>query len=307
MSVPIVILHIGNQPYFKNCVILNAKHNPVIVIGDESNKDVTMIKNVEHVPIDSLNSPELDLFKQHFVNYSKNNANYEYLCFARVFYVGQLMKQRGLEAIFHTDSDCIVLTPLDPIIAAIRRTHTVAYSLEQNANPFHMVGSIHNALLTPDFCAKFVRLCSDIYITKTKFALIEPKIRYHVENGVPGGICDMTLYYLLAKEKLLDVLDLNQLLLLEGTPSAFDHTVFCASGYTGEQTYILRPNTMKEIERSGDHYLFVVQGSGQRIRALSLHFQGHSKPHMLNIYKYGNASNLLSEQPCSLGAAKPHP
>jgi len=297
MPVPIVILHIGNQPYFKNCVILNAKHNPVIVIGDESNKDVTMIKNVEHVPIDSLNSPELDLFKKHFVNYSKNNANYEYLCFARVFYVGELMKQRGLDSIFHTDSDCIVLSPLDPIITTIRRTHTVAYSLEQNANPYHMVGSIHNALLTPEFCDKFIRLCSDIYINKTKLALIEPKIRFHREKGVPGGICDMTLYYLLAKEKLLDVLDLNQLLLVEGTPAAFDHTVFCASGYTGEQTYVLRPNTMKQIEKSGDQHLFVVQGSGQHVRALSLHFQGHSKPHMFAIYKNGNASNLLGENP----------
>ena len=98
----------------------------------------------------------------------------------------------------------------------------------------------------------------------------------------------MTLYYLLAKEKLLDVLDLNQLLLLEGTPSTFDHNVFCSFGYAGEQTYVLRPNTMKQIERSGDHYLFVVQESGQRIRALSLHFQGHSKPHMFTIYKNGN-------------------
>jgi len=288
MSVPIVILHIGNQPYFKNTVLLNAKLNPVIVIGDESNKDVATIKNVEHVSIDSLYSSELDLFKKHFVNYSKNNANYEYLCFARVFYVGQLMKNRGLDAVFHTDSDCIVLSSLDPVVAAIHQTHTVAYSLEQNSNPFHMVGSIHNALLTPEFCSKFIQLCSDIYINRTKFEFIEPKIKFHFEQGAPGGICDMTLYYLLAKEKLLDVLDLNQLLLVEGTPAAFDHTVFCSSGYTGETTYALKPNTIKQIEKSGDHHLFVVKDSGQRIRALSLHFQGHSKPHMLNIYKYGN-------------------
>jgi len=288
MSVPIVILHIGNQPYFKNCVILNAKHNPVIVIGDDSNKDVGIIKNVEHVSIESLHTSELDLFRQHFVNYSTNSANYEYVCFARIFYVGELMRQRGLDSIFHTDSDCIVLGPLEPITAAIRKTHTIAYSLEQNADPFHMVGSIHNGLLTPEFCRAFVKLCSDIYVNKTKMNLLEPKIRHHQEKKVKGGICDMTLYYLLAKEKILDVLDLNQPLVMEGAPSVFDHTVFSSSGYKGEQTYVVRPNTIKQIEKSGDQYLFVEQGSGKRIRALSLHFQGHSKPHMLNIYKYGN-------------------
>jgi hypothetical protein len=288
MPVPIVILHVGNQPYFKNCVLLNARLNSVIVIGDDSNKDVGSIKNVEHVSIDSLYSSELDLFKKHFVNYSKNNANYEYLCFARVFYMAQLMKQRGLDAVFHTDSDCIVLNPLDPIVSLIRKTHTIAYSLEPNANPYHMVGCIHNGLLTPEFCDKFIQLCSDIYVTKTKLDLLMPKIKFHEEKRVPGGICDMTLYYLLAKEKLIEVFDLNQPILIDGTPSTFDHNVFSAVGYRGETTYVIRPNTIKQIERSGDQHLFVEQGSGQRIRALSLHFQGHSKPHMFAIYKNGN-------------------
>jgi len=288
MSVPIVILHIGNQQPFKNCVLLNAKFNPVIIIGDNSNKDLGSIKNVEHISIDSLYSSELDLFKNHFVNYSKNGAFYEFLCFARVFYMAQLMKQRGLDAIFHTDSDCIVLNPLDPIISLIRKTHTIAYSLEQNANPFHMVGSIHNGLLTPEFCDKFIQLCSDIYITKIKLDLIMPKIEFHEEKQVAGGICDMTLYYLLVKEKLIEVFDLNQPILIDGTSSTFDHSVFSAMGYRGEKTYSMMPNTIKKIEKSGDQHLFVEQESGQRIRALSLHFQGHSKPHIFAIYKNGN-------------------
>lgn len=287
MSVPIVILHIGNQPYFKNTVLLNAQHNKVIVIGDDSNKDIGSIKNVEHVPIGSLGSEELETFRKHFVNYSGNNANYEFICFARVFYVKSLLERKGLDAVFHTDSDCIVLQELAPVVQEIRKTHTVAYSLEQNSNPHHMVGSIHNGLLTLEFCNKFVQLCSDIYITKTKMHLIQPKINYHRDNKVPGGICDMTLYYLLAKEKLLEVLDLNQLMTLEGVPSAFDHTVFCTSGYKGETTYALQPNTMKQIEKKDGHYFFV-DLEGRRVRALSLHFQGHSKPHILQVYKNGN-------------------
>jgi len=287
MSVPIVILHIGNQPYFKNCVLLNAQYNKVIVLGDDSNTDVGTIKNVEHVHVSALGSAELETFRQHFVNYSGNNANYEFLCFARVFYMKRLLELKGLDAIFHTDSDCIVLQELAPIVQEIHKTHTVAYSLEQNANPHHMVGCIHNGLLTSEFCEKFIQLCLDVYVTKRKLHLIQPKINYHRDNKIPGGICDMTLYYLLAKEKLLEVLDLNQLMTIDGTSSAFDHNIFSTVGYSGERTYVIQPNTMKQIEKKDSRYFFV-DLEGHRIRALSLHFQGHSKPHMLRVYKSGN-------------------
>ena len=57
--VPIVVLHIGIQPYFTSCVLLNARYNNVIVIGDNNNKQIADISNVEHCNIQSLNSKEL--------------------------------------------------------------------------------------------------------------------------------------------------------------------------------------------------------------------------------------------------------
>ena len=64
---------------------------------------------------------------------------------------------------------------------------------------FRMSASIHSSLLSSEFCDQFENLYNDLYVSKAKFNLIEGKIDYHEKNNVMGGICDMTLYYLLYK------------------------------------------------------------------------------------------------------------
>jgi hypothetical protein len=286
-SVPIVVLHIGTQPYFTNCVLLNSKHNPVIVIGDIHNKHITNVPNVEHYEIHTLVTQELNEFKKCFFNYSTNSASYEFLCFARVFYMKRLMELKGLDAIFHVDSDCIMLERLDKVVPLIRKTHSIAYSLEKSDNPLNMVGCIHNGLLTLEFCNQFVQLCFDIYLTKTKLHLIEPKVKWHVSNKQAGGICDMTLYHLLASEKLIDVFDLNQVIEVDGIPCTFDHNINSAVGYRGPITYKMN-GSMKQVEKEGDHFFITEVGTHQKIRALTFHFQGGAKQHMLSVYKKGH-------------------
>ena len=51
----------------------------------------------------------------------------------------------------------------------------------------------------------FEDLFNDIYINKKKFKLIEDKINYHKENNISGGICEMTLCYLLQNKKFIEV------------------------------------------------------------------------------------------------------
>ena len=63
-----------------------------------------------------------------------------------------------------------------------------------------MSASIHSSLINSEFCNEFTKLFQGIYIDKTKFQLIEDKIKYHNEKNVAGGICDMTLYFLLFNE-----------------------------------------------------------------------------------------------------------
>lgn len=275
MDIPIVIFHTrGNQDYFKSCVTNNSKNNVVYLIGDDSNKDTfTGNPNVRFFHIDDLTTEESVRFKNCFVNYSNNNREYEMYCYLRIFYLKAFIKKTGKQWVFHIDSDCVILCDINKVFTD---NPSISYSIQNMENKFHMVGSVHNALLNIEFCNKFIELCFDIYHNKTKVMLIIEKLQWHKRNQIPGGICDMTLYYLLHSEKILDsVTDLNTPRMFEGEPAVFDHNVLDTYGYSGENTYE-KENGVKVIIQSGNKF-YLKNKDGTIVRTLSLHFQGRAK------------------------------
>ena len=283
MSIPIVIFHIGGQPeYFKRCVTTSSQNNTVYIIGDDCNKDTFIDnKNVVFFHIDDLYSSDIDTFKSCFVNYSGNSHNYEMNCFLRVFYVKSLFEKTGHEWMFHTDSDCAILESVDN---TFENTKNTAYSICKNDNPFYMAASIHNALLNIHFCNTFIDLCFDVYKTKTKFDLIDAKIQWHKNTGIPGGICDMTFYYLLYSEKLVEpIIDLNVPIEINGELAVFDHAVSSSYGHNGENTYMMDDWHKKVIKNSQGHHCFITL-DGAVVRALSIHLQGERTKNKLSAF-----------------------
>ena len=287
MQIPVVISHSGDDEYFKAVVIITSQKNLVYVIGDEANsRTFKGISNVHHIRKEELYTPELLDFEEAFVNYSSNSHEEELRCFRRVFLVHQLMKLKAYAQVFHMDSDCILLEEVGLFCPANSSTPVTAYPLQINSYPFLMVGSIHNALLSLEFCSAFAKLCNDIYVNKSKFNLILPKINWHRENGIGGGICDMTMYYLLNSESILPIINLNQAFLFDEQISFFDHNISMDYGPLGDGTFLLK-NGLKKVLRSQGRY-YCEARDGSLVRAMTLHFQGGAKKFIPEIYALGN-------------------
>lgn len=276
----VVIFHCGCQDYFVECVTQNSKYNFVYLIGDESNCNIfSSNQNVKHILMNNLNSPDIERFKKCFINYSTNPHNYEMFCFLRIFYIYNLLIKEGLNDIFHLDSDCVLYESLENITF----NKGICYSLQtysQAKNELHMVGCVHNALLNREFCQKFIELCYNIYENKSKLYLIEPKIKWHVDNGVNGGICDMTLYYLMHSENLVEVEDLNNIFIVNGEKCTFDHNLSCSYGFDGEETYLIKNGIKvltKKYDEKNNKIIYANREDGEKIRLLSIHFQGNKK------------------------------
>lgn len=273
--IPLVIFHIGVQDYFKQCVLSNSKYNKVYIIGDNEN-NIFIDKNIEHINMNDLESDDIIEFKKYFINYSTNSYSYELYCFLRIFYVKEFCLRYNYEKIFHIDSDCIVFENINNIFF---KNINIAYSiqdLEQTKNEFHMVGCVHNALLNILFCNKFIELCFDIYRNKSKFYLIEPKINWHVNNYIQGGICDMTLYYLLFSEKIIDdIFNTNNVLYIDNELCVFDHQISGSYGFNGDGTYLIENNIKKIIKKNKKYYIVTI--NNEEIRSLSFHYQGEYK------------------------------
>jgi len=283
--IPIVIIHLGNQSYFQECVKINSTKNPVFVLGDYQNAN-TFTNTITHINCDTLDFPELQQFRQHFTNYSTNSASFELICFVRIFYLKRFMEMHKIDRIFHVDSDCIVFDNVTElykhIFGSSRNIKGIAYSKNIDPNPHHMVGCVHNAFLTLEFCNHFIQLCFDIYVNKSKYDLIEPKIRWHRENNIGGGICDMTLYYLLFSENILEMRDLNEVIIIDGEKCTFDHNINIGYGYLGNDTFKMGKRIKNLTYNNGAPY--AMDNTGQKIRLLSLHFSGVAKSILRQTY-----------------------
>jgi len=277
----IVIFHKGSQDYFIDCVNVNSKFNFVYVIGDEFNKNLFLSNsNVKHIIMDEFTSPNIIRFIKCFINYSTNLHNYELFCFLRIFYIYELLIRENIKDIFHLDSDCVLYEKLENITF----NKNICYSLQKHAqknNEYNMVGCVHNALLNKEFCEKFIQLCFDIYENKTKFYLIKPKIDWHKKNNISGGICDMTLYYLLYSENIIDVEDLNDIIIINGEKCTFDHNLSNSYGFNGDDTYIMKNGikslTKEKNKNNNEKKIYATTNDGILIRLLTIHFQDNKK------------------------------
>ena len=283
--IPIVIFHInGNQEYFKKCINISSYNNIVYLIGDNFNSNTFIDNNnIKFIHINTLYSFDINEFKKYFINYSTNSYDYELNCFLRVFYLKNFLEKTGYKKVFHTDSDCVIF---DNINSIITDNIDIAYSIQKNINNIHhMVGSIHNSLLNLYFCNKFIELCFDIYKNKSKYYLIEPKITWHKKNNSGGGICDMTLYYLIYSEKIINnITDLNDILYINNENIIFDHQLSNSYGFNGINTYKII-NGIKELIKNNNKYYFITTNN-ELIRTFSIHFQGDSKKYLLNEFDF---------------------
>lgn len=261
MSLPIVIIHVGCQEYLYD-TIKNAKRftEQVFLLGDDSNSQL----DVNHVHLNTLRSNDLSDFEKYFVNYSTNSSQLEFLCFARMFYLKEWMLKNKIDKCIHIDSDCLLLD-----ITYLKELAYIYPRLEYD-DPGKMAGNISTSCLTIDFLNNFVTLCKDIYQNKSKFHLIEPKIQYHKVHNKPGGVCDMTLYYLLSKE-----LHVHNLLDLQEDGSTFDDNINDTWGYAGYDTFKKSINGVKELYLNNNIF-YAKTKNEEYVKINNLHCQGNN-------------------------------
>ncbi len=270
-----VFIHKGYQPYLKYNLKITSKYNNVYLIGDDSLKPLANISNnIKFVNITRFeNSNQIRYFYQNFKNYSSNSFEFEWFCFARIFILNEFMKEYKLERIFYSDSDNILLKNVNNLCF----NEEIAYIIPKQEDKHRMSASIHSSLINSEFCNEFTKLFQGIYIDKTKFQLIEDKIKYHNEKNVAGGICDMTLYFLLFNEGKLKI----QNLLIpfsdkSGNEIVFMNQINTGEGYKANKNYEMK---RKKLKIYSNGYIRNIMDD-KKIAIGNIHFQGASKKNL---------------------------
>lgn len=272
-NIPVVIIHTTYKEYLKINLEITGKNNKIILIGDNTLKHLSKLNNVTFVDITKYNNiPFINECRKSFVNYSSNSSNFEWICFERVFILKYFMEEYNIESIFHIDSDNILLLNINDYPFE----KNIAYCITKNYHQYRMSNSIHVGLLNKNFCNKFSELYQDIYINKSKFNLVKEKINYHTDkNGkyINGGICDMTLYYILNNENIIDV----ENLLIPKNNIVFINNVNYGEGYESKEQYSLKNNIMDIKFTKNNKCLINDKINNKELQMCNIHFQGGAK------------------------------
>lgn len=275
-----LIIHKGYQPYLKYNLEITSKYNNVFLIGDNSVRFLEDInKNVTFFDIEQFqNNEKIELFRNNFVNYSTNSFEFEWFCFERVLLIESFIKRFELENVFHLDSDNVMLTNINNF----NFTSNCAYIIPVNQEKYGMAGSIHSGLIDTEFCSKFSQLFEDIYINKSKFDLIKNKIDYHESNNINGGICDMTLYYLLYKQKIIMPQNLiKPFKSINDEEYIFMNNYSLPGGYYHKNNFEMKNNRIKIY--NGNLVNDVV--NDKKIKVANIHYQGMAKRYLNRLSK----------------------
>ena len=194
---PIVLFHMGKHLYFKRAVSLITRlgFRP-IVIGDSnifSEKGVCFIKFSEG---DNFISDDWQEFIHNYVHlHTDQSSRIQLLSYMRWFVIHRELESRGYKRFWHLDSD----------IALFKSFRLYKKQMEEvcggsalykpvELHPHQMTVSAHASLWTVDDLKSFLDFMVLSY--KGRDARLSAKWKYHQEQGISGGVCDMTLQYL---------------------------------------------------------------------------------------------------------------
>ena len=105
-NIPVIIFHLGKQPYVKQCLHSGIKSgNEMVIINETSNMFPDL--NVKCVPMAKY-TDKVSQFNGLFKNFSTNPEKFEALCVIRWIIVHEYMVKHNIERAFLCDSDVLL-------------------------------------------------------------------------------------------------------------------------------------------------------------------------------------------------------
>lgn len=191
-NIPLIVIHKGKQDYLKACVSSIEKYHDIYLLGNQDNK--TFTKN--WIEFDSLKNNYFDMFDDVYQHMSTNSPAFEKICFHRYLAMYEFAKLSNFDEFIHCDSDIVLLADCQPIFKKLS-SYGAAFFIPKNQENLRMTASPHFSYWKIDVLKDFIEFFIRAY--QMDSSELHRKHKYHQNNNVPGGICDMTLLYLFSQ------------------------------------------------------------------------------------------------------------
>lgn len=281
MALPVLIAHAGYAPYLEFTLrqaVDRAGRDRFVFLGDAANDRFPFLRHVDgDAPAFRAAADEIGAVYRHM---STNTHAFELSAIARWFRLRTLMQREGLDRALVLDSD--VLLYADPAeLDAWLGDAAAGLATPEGQPPFGWESSGHSAFWTADALADCCAYCVRAYADPAERARLEAKWQHHRDTGTPGGICDMTLFYLWAERQPPGAVR-NVTAAAGG--AVFDHNAGMTLGSVPGE-YPLGPDGLKPVAwRDGRPHVTPTAG-GDAVRFFTLHLQGPGKGAIPALYR----------------------
>lgn len=265
MTIPVVFTHRGPQDYVGIAVEQAKRYgNYVVLLGNEENA---------HLDVEHHDNADYwhgaDVFERLYKHMSGNHRELELYCFQIYFVARNLALEKGWDKIFLIDSDVLLYCNVTEEERKLGE-YDLAVSICKNQWKYRWSACLHNSFWKVKTLIDMCNFLIETYNGGDLMAKLEEKWAWHQANGIPGGVCDMTLLWFFCQDR--NVVNLSEV--RDG--ATWDDNINIPENYLPDE-YLMK-NGHKFIDtraEPGPHLLYA--NGPQLIRANALHFQGQAK------------------------------
>ena len=268
-KVKIIVVHRGNQEYLRNALHCARKAgNEVVLIGDHSNSG-----DSQWVDYQSCQSVAYDEFVNIYEHMSSNPYKFELICFERYFLTYSYMKENGLVDCVMMDSDVCLYEEIKKELFA---NADLAISIPEQKTKYTMSASAHFSYWTIEAMKEMLNYLILAY--KNRLPEIYEKWDWHKTTNSPGGICDMTLLYLFAKQYQGNVMNTDTIM----QPLLFDQVMSDHKNH-GIEFETMKNGHTKAVFKNNAGKMCYKAISGELYPVLYIHAQGGDKRYIFAV------------------------
>lgn len=280
-SVPVIFFHRGLQKYLQ-CSVKAAQDagNEVYLLGDHTNEH--LVKPTHFLNAEKLKSKEYAIFKSRYKHMSTNSEEFEVRCFERYFRVFEYMKFHNLDKVVMLDSDVLTFVKFDTERTILESDISAEWQSEQLNYKWSVNPSVF--AISIEAMRDFIDFLCDAYVNPSSLEALKQKWKYHQENNIPGGICDMTLLYIWindgntkAKFRINNNAEIHD-------DAVYDLNLQVSANSELNQFKFDRIIRLKIVKFVHHQPYFLCQSDGRLVQAKTLHFLGGAKTTLMSYY-----------------------
>ena len=270
--IPVIIFHMGNQPYVHQCIEQGLKFNNDIHLLSDVPDSYKMHETAKVIDYKHYTS-NMFRFQSLYKHYSTNSYQLEFICIIRWMCICEYMYRHNIQKAFICDSDVLLYDNIETIVKTLYPEDMYLCSSPSK----NLTGG--QSIFTLQKLYEFVNFVFEFY--QTQIPRIDAWYKTYKEGG---GVCDITLlYYFAHNAKEFQGPRLPNYPCFENDLTKIIDDEFTFDLHMGSNGNHIHP---EDYEMTDNHkHIKIIDGKAycynmrlkKDIRFVLLHFQGNNK------------------------------